>query len=180
MRKFIISGSVCFLLALVFPAICVVKGILFNQQCGGFLKQAADASSVELAERQLNKAVDYVEKNGLTSGYTSVIYKTENDNIGFWYENLKVCQKELAETKGNSTLENTNVLMKLRESLTDNSEKGTQLTIPTGISRYPNNALFGVANSISLALFIGSILLFVFAFAEWQAEQEDEYEDEED
>lgn len=122
----------------------------------------------------------YVEKNGLTSGYTSIIYKTENDNIGFWYENLKVCQKELAETKGNSTLENTNVLMKLRESLTDNSGKGTQLTIPTGISRYPNNALFGVANLISFVLFIGSILLFVFAFAEWQAEQEDEYEDEED
>lgn len=92
---------------------------------------------------------------------------------------MKVCQKELAETKGNSTLENTNVLMKLRESLTDNSEKGTQLTIPTGISRYPNNALFGVANSISLVLFISSILLFVFAFAEWQADQENEYEDEE-
>ena len=180
MRKFIISGSICFLLALIFPGVSVVKGILFNQQCSGFLKQAADASSVELAERQLNKAIDYVEKNGLTSGYTSVIYKTENENIGFWYENLKVCQKELAETKGNSTLENTNVLMKLRESLTDNSEKGTQLTIPPGIYLYPNNAFFGVANSISFVLFIGSIFLFVFAFAEWQADQEDEYEDEED
>lgn len=40
--------------------------------------------------------------------------------------------------------------------------------------------IFGVANSISFVLFIGSILLFVFAFAEWQAEQEGEYEDEED
>ena len=180
MRKFISSGSVCFLLALVFPTISIVKEIQFNQQCSGFLKQAADASSVELAERQLNMAVDYVEKAGLTSGYTSVIYKTEDENIGFWYENLKVCQKELAETKGNSTLENTNVLMKLRESLTDNSEKGTQLTVPPGISRHPNNTLFGVVNSISFFLFIASILLFVFAFAEWQAEQEDEYEDEED
>ncbi|MBP3668524.1 MAG: hypothetical protein J6J26_03005 [Bacteroides sp.] len=123
------------------------------------MKQAADASSVELAERQLNKAIDYIEKNGLTSGYTSVIYKTEDENIGFWYENLKVCQKELAETRGNSTLENTNVLMKLRESLTDNSEQGTKLTIPAGIYLYPNNALFLVANWISG--------IVIFAFLIW-------------
>jgi len=158
MRKKIIC-IVCFVSALIAPTISIVKDIQFDQRCAGFLKQAADASSVELAERQLNKAIDYIEKNGLTSGYTSVIYKTEDENIGFWYENLKVCQKELAETRGNSTLENTNVLMKLRESLTDNSEQGTKLTIPAGIYLYPNNALFLVANWISG--------IVIFAFLIW-------------
>ena len=65
----------------------------------------------------------------------------------------------MAETRGNSTLENTNVLMKLRESLTDNSEQGTKLTIPAGIYLYPNNALFLVANWISG--------IVIFAFLIW-------------
>lgn len=160
MRK-IVFCIVLFLVSLIVPTVSVVKGIRFDQQCGGFLKQAADASSVELAERQLTVAIDYIEENQLTSGYTSILYKTEDDNIGFWYENLKVCQKELAATKGNSTLENTNVLMKLRESLTDHSEKGIRLTIPEGISRYPHNLGFMVANLISFVLCFASILLLI-------------------
>lgn len=110
--------------------------------------------------------------------HTSVIYKTEDENIGFWYENLKVCQKELAETKGNSTLENTNVLMKLRESLTDHAEKGTRLTIPSGIYLYPDNAVFKVTNWISFFLFLGSLLLLVIALAEWRADHD--YDDDEE
>ena len=113
---------------------------------------------VQPDEDSIEKAIDYIEKNGLTSGYTSVIYKTEDENIGFWYENLKVCQKELAETRGNSTLENTNVLMKLRESLTDEAEKGTKLTIPAGIYLYPNNALFLVVNWISGFVIVAFII----------------------
>ena len=42
---------VLFLVSLIVPTVSVVKEIRFDQQCGGFLKQAADASSVELAER---------------------------------------------------------------------------------------------------------------------------------
>ena len=180
MKKKVIVGVVCLLVSFVSPAIYYVKCIQFDQQCGGFLKQAADANSVELAERQLDMVIDYIEKNGLTSGYTSVIYRTEDENIGYWYENLKTCQKELSQTKGNSTLENTNVLMKLRESLTDVSEHGTVLTIPSGISVYPNNAVFMVTNWISLFLFVGSLLLLVMALAEWRAEWEDDDEDEEE
>ena len=181
MKRKVIICVVCFVLPLVTLAVCFVKDIQFDQRCAGFLKQAADASSVELAERQLNLAIDYIEKAGLTSGYTSVIYKTEDENIGFWYENLKVCQKELAETKGNSTLENTNVLMKLRESLTDASEKGTVLTIPSGLYLYPHNALFMVVGSISFIMFLVSLVMITWILADLRAESEDdEYDDEED
>ena len=38
-----------------------------------------------------------------------------------------------------TSLEKTNVLMKLRETLTDESEDGTEVTVPNGISIYPNN-----------------------------------------
>ena len=144
---------IVFILTLISPISTIIKSIQFDQKCGGYLKQAADANSVELAERQLNLAIDYIEQHELTSGYTSVLWNTEDENIEYWYNNLKQCQKELAATKDNSTLENTNVLMKLRESLTDVDQNGTTLTIPYGISRYPNNLLYGILNIISGIVF---------------------------
>lgn len=137
------------LLSLIAPTICIVKHIQFNQQCAGYLKQAADANSPELALERLNLALDYIEAHGLTEGYTSVLWKTEDENIGYWYQNLKVCQKELADCLDGTQLEKSNVLMKVRESLTDEGEKGTTLTIPDGISRYPNNALWGILRLVS-------------------------------
>lgn len=171
---------IIFLFSLIFPTISIVKTIQFDQKCGGFLKQAADAGSVELAERQLNLAIDYIEANNLTSGYTSVLYKTEDENVGFWYENLKVCQKELAGIKGNSTLESTNVLMKLRESLTDNSKNGTKLTIPDGIGRYPNNKWFMVANLLSFFLCIYAIWPLIICYIESEIDDEEEEDEEVD
>ena len=152
MKVFI--SIIVFILTLISPILTTIKSIQFDQKCGGYLKQAADANSVELAERQLNLAIDYIEQHELTSGYTSVLWNTENENIEYWYNNLKQCQKELAATKDNSTLENTNVLMKLRESLTDVDQNGTTLTIPYGISRYPNNLLYGILNIISGIVFV--------------------------
>ena len=152
MKVFI--SIIVFMLALISPILTTIKSIQFDQKCGGYLKQAADANSVELAERQLNLAIDYIEQHELTSGYTSVLWNTEDENIEYWYNNLKQCQKELAATKDNSTLENTNVLMKLRESLTDVDQNGTTLTIPYGISRYPNNLLYGILNIISGIVFL--------------------------
>lgn len=152
MKVFI--SIIVFMLALISPILTTIKSIQFDQKCSGYLKQAADANSVELAERQLNLAIDYIEQHELTSGYTSVLWNTEDENIEYWYNNLKQCQKELAATKDNSTLENTNVLMKLRESLTDVDQNGTTLTIPYGISRYPNNLLYGILNIISGIVFI--------------------------
>ena len=64
----------------------------FQQQCGGYLKQAADANTVELARERLNLAINYIEAKGYTTGYTSIFVKTEDENIGYWYQNIKACQ----------------------------------------------------------------------------------------
>lgn len=45
--------------------------------------------------------------------------------------------------------------MKVRESLTDQSEKGTVITCPPGLSRYPNNKIFAFFN------FFGLLIAFV-------------------
>jgi hypothetical protein len=146
--------------AFIVPIICIVRGVVFNQNCGGYLEQAANANSVELALERLNIAIEYVEEHDMTDGYTSVLWKTESDNIGYWYRNLKTCQEELEACVNSSQLEKTNVLLKVRESLTDVGEKGTVLNKPDGISRYPNNTLFGILNWVSLLMFIVGCAIF--------------------
>ena len=156
MRRNSGSLSLAILLMLVgafVPVVCLIMDIQFDQDCGGYLKQAADANTVELAKQRIDVAVNYMEDNHLTDGYTSVLWRTEGDNVGYWYNNVKACQKELTECQDGSQLEKSNVLMKVRESLTDDGEKGTELTLPKGISRYPNNTLFGVLFWISALIF---------------------------
>lgn len=136
--------------------ICIiVKKIDFVQNCGGYLKRAADANTIELAIDNLNFAIDYIEKNNLTHGYTSVLWKTPDEDLGFWYQNIKECHKELSKISPDaSVMDKTNVLMKLRESLTDDSKNGVTITVPNGISRYPHNLMWGVLLYVSIFLCI--------------------------
>lgn len=162
MKKFLVL--IVLAIGLICPTITVIKSIRFNQDCKGYLKQTADANSVELALERLNKAIDYVEANNLTSGYTSIIYRTEDENIEFWYNNLLTCKQELTECIESSQFEKTNVLMKVRESLTDQSEKGTVITCPPGLSRYPNNKMFAFVNFFSLLIILIGFYWFLFKF----------------
>ena len=147
-----------FIISLIVPSIVLVKSIQFDQNCGGFIKQCADASSIELALDRLNIAIDYVEKNNLTTGYTSAFWKTEDENLEFWYQNLKTCQKELmVATQSTDQLLQTNVLMKVRETLLDDGKEGVELTIPDGIHVFPYNLLYTI-------LFIISAILFFISF----------------
>lgn len=159
-------GVILILLSWIVPTILTVKSIQFDQDCGGYLKNAADANSVELASERIGKAVDYIEYNKLTDGYTSVLYRTEDENVGYWYANIKACQRELDSCQDATQLEKSNVLMKVRESLTDNGESGTDLTLPKGISRYPHNTLWGVLLTISFLIKILGWTLVILFFNE--------------
>lgn len=154
------KGFFLLLISLIVPVIVIVKSVQFSQNCGGYLKQAADANTVELALDRVNKALEYIEAKGLTQGYTSVLWRTEDENIGYWYDNIKACRAELEANIDASSLEKSNVLMKVRESLTDNGEKGTELTVPPGISRYPDNLIYGILLWISVALFVAAFIQF--------------------
>ena len=113
----------------------VYKDIQFDIQCKGYLELAANANSIELAKSNLDKAIQYIEKNQLTSGNSAIFIKSPSNNITFWYANLKACQKEIWEmsVKGGTTLEQTNLLMKLRESLLNNEV----VIVPEFLSMYP-------------------------------------------
>jgi len=119
--------------------IAIYKKITFEQNCSGYLKRAADANTVDIAKDQLKKSIDYIEANNLTNGYTSVFYKTPDEDVSFWYKNIKASYMELSKVNDStSELERTNILMKLRETLMDHEE----ITIPDGISRFPDNKVW--------------------------------------
>ena len=153
-------------LSIIFAAIWIAAAIWFismriefSQNCIGYLKQAADANTVELALDRLDKALSYAERKGWTDGYTSILWKTEDENVGFWYDNLKASRQELILVQNTSQLEQTNVLMKLRETLTESTDSGTAITYPAGLWKYPHNGLFAV---IAWIVNILGFIAFVF------------------
>lgn len=159
-----------YLLLLIFVSLVVFRiysNIIIKQELTGHLKRAADANSIELASNELKTALDYIEKNNLTNGYTSIIYKTPAEDLGFWYSNLKASRLELEKTKKSTSLEKTNVLLKLRETLLDEGEKGSRITYPKGISIFPNNKLIAILFLISLVF----IPIFFIELIKWEKEE---------
>jgi hypothetical protein len=77
-----------------------------------------------------------------------------DEDIGYWYNNLLAAKNELDSLPTEATpLEKTNVLMKLRETLTDSGQQGkSALVCPAGISRCPYNGLIAIILGFSLIL----------------------------
>ena len=150
--------KVTFIAALITPFVIalgyIVNIILFEINCTDYLKRTADANTIELAVDNLKMALDYLEENNLTSGYTSVLYKTPDEDITYWYNNLKNSYIELVELDPNTTsLEKSNMLMKLRETILDSGEHGEYVTCPPGICRYPHNLGWGILMCFGIAVF---------------------------
>lgn len=121
----------------------IVQGILFDINVEGHLKRAADANTVELAKKEMDVVVKYLEANHMTEGYTSILYRTPAEDVGFWYSNLSSALGELNSIEPNATrLEKTNVLMKLRETLVDHQKSGVTVTMPSGIAVFPYNVFY--------------------------------------
>lgn len=134
----------------------IVKSISFNQNCGGYLKRAADANTIEMAQTELKRTLDYLEENDITKGYTSVMWRTPDEDVEFWYNNIKTSYAELEELSNTATsLEKSNMLIKLRETLMDSGEKGSHITVPDGISRFPNNLMWGILLCVAILIIVG-------------------------
>lgn len=82
---------------------------------------------------------------------------------GYWYQNMKEAYNELENLPEDATsLEKSNVLMDLRESLTDEGESSAHAIIPEGISIYPRN----VEYFWWIILSVVSCVLFIYAWIE--------------
>ena len=165
-----ITNWVCAVLAIAGLCLCmgwaanrIYNGVLFNQNCGGYLKRAADANVINMAKVELNRALVYIEAKGLTNGYTSVFFRTPDEDLEFWYQNIKSALTEL-NTLGEdtSTLEKSNALIKLRETLLDHRDGADSLTVPAGISIFPNNVFYAIVGYIPLFLMIPGICRLIW------------------
>lgn len=151
--KRIINGSLIVAAAaavglITLLTVATVKRVKFEAECSDYLSRAANATNIDIATEELDKALGYIERNGLTKGFTSVVYKTPDEDLGFWYQNIKAANAELKSMPDTiSNLEESNMLLKLRETLTESSKDGNYVVVPAGASRYPNNAwyVYGVA-----------------------------------
>lgn len=139
-KTFLALAIVSTVIFCIWGGVRIAKSISFDKNCTQYLKRAADANSVEMAKEELGKAISYAESQQLTEGIVSIFLHQPKNDIGYWYSNMVTAYEELENLPENSTpLEKTNVLMKLRETLTDNNSDGTTVTVPNGISIYPNN-----------------------------------------
>ena len=138
--------------AIVFVVLMIVQGVIaidFSRHVDGHLQRAANANQIGLARTELQTAINYLEQNNMTTGYTSVLYRTPDEDIGYWYQNLKEAIKDLDTVEETaSPLERSNVLIKLRETITDEDH----VIVPNGISRYPNNTTWAFFSLLSLAI----------------------------
>jgi len=143
--KIFLSAAIIFSLFFIsWTAVRIVKAVTFEFECEAYIKRATNASTVEMAKTELAKAIEYAERNNLTEGIVSIFLKNPRNDISFWYNNMTAAYNELDALPEDSTpLEKTNVLMKLRESLADNSgDGGATVLLPAGISIYPDNVLY--------------------------------------
>ena len=58
-----IVATILTVLFLLWAGVRIVNHIQFDRNIGGYLKRAADANTVELAEKNLSVAVEYLERN---------------------------------------------------------------------------------------------------------------------
>ncbi len=140
-----------------------VCSIQFKQNCKGYLKRAADSNTVELAKEELGKAVDYIEANHLDQGSTHLFYAMPNCDLEFWHKNLKASLNELNTIDSKTDqLTVSNQLLKLRESIMDNGEKGTFVTVPPNVHLFPNHLAFRMlCVGFLIGITTGSVMLCV-------------------
>lgn len=158
-HHFITNGSLKTFILLLLPLFLWLAArefceISFDRDIGGHLKRAADANSVELAVGEIDTGIKQMEHRRLTSGYTSLLYQTPDEDIGFWYTNIKICSTQLHALPPTSTQgEKDMVLLKLRQTLLDHTGHGEKVTAPMGISIAPYNWIWfilGVASCIPI------------------------------
>lgn len=168
------AGFVVFLLGCMMVLFCACAGIylevMFEIDIENNLKRAADANQPEMALQEMDEALAAIDEWGLCTEtdsnhpddcYTSVVYRTPDEDVNFWRENLIQARDELASLPEDSDpLMVSNVLLKLRETLLDQGKNKEKVTYPSGVSRYPYNALFGLLFWMGFLLAFGGVVMF--------------------
>lgn len=152
----VLFGLVLCLPFFAWVGIRIYNDVIFDREIGGHIKRAADANSIALAKQELEVVVAAMERRKMTDGYTSILYTTPDEDVGFWYKNIKSCLDQINALPDSAQPgERDLVLMKLRQTLLDHKGGHESITVPTGISIYPHNTAYFL---FCLASIVGGIL----------------------
>ncbi len=140
------------------------RSVIYDIDVGGHLKLAAKANTPSIALSEMNIAIKAMEDKGYTTGFTSILYRTPDEDVGFWYNNMKATRDSLMKLDENtSQLEESNVLMKLRESIVDDTGESESLKDPVGITNFPYNAPLAYLEAFLFLLTLFGAYLIVTA-----------------
>jgi len=160
--------SLGILLIVIGIGICsipIVRNIQFDIGCGGYLKSSADACTVDLAKGELDTAIKYLDEHKLNYGYSHLIIKNRQVDVGYWYSRLVAARNDLDTITGEaSNLEKSNMLMKLRETLCDEGERGTKVTLPPHIELFPYQWVICISAVLSLFVITGGFFMVFISF----------------
>lgn len=130
--------------------------VQYDRDVKGHLKRASDANQVTLAIDEIETALEGMDRRGLVcaegaSCYTSILYTTPDEDIGFWRTNIEQTLSDLRDIPEDADhLTVSNTLMKVRETLLDAGESGDYVTSPSGTSLFPNNTVWAIFGWLSL------------------------------
>lgn len=126
------------------------RGIEFDRNCIQYIRKATYATSVEAAKENLEVAISYAKEHNLTEGIVSIFFKQPKNDIGYWYKNMTDAYSKLEAINEDTPFSKQEItLINIREKLTN-------ITIPDGISIYPNNVLYfwvGLVSFIFMCVF---------------------------
>lgn len=103
-------------------SIIVYKCIEFHLKCEIPLKNVLLADNIPEMKVNMDKAVQFVEQNRLTTGYSSLFFKNrEQYHLTSWYANLKFIQRkiDIACAKGYTRVDELNLQIEVISTLSN-------------------------------------------------------------
>lgn len=159
--KTLAAGLLALMMTLPFVSyltLIIIMNEKYNLSCGDYITRAAQANTVETALAEINPAIAYAEKRHMTEGYTSVVYNTPDEDIGFWYHKLATSRDTLLSLPVTSAPEERAVvLLKFNQSI--------NVVPPSGISQYPANIelfLWGWISAIIMTFYVVRWVVIAF------------------
>lgn len=160
----------------------VSKRSTYDLYCGNHLERALKTNSVETARKELEIVVNYLEKNQITEGSTSVIswFLTlfglpsfdRSADVGFWYREVKGYSDSLNAMKRKLLYEEQYLILdKMKQRMWIHTRRtkrslpffksGWHAREPGGIWLFPYNGAFVLCLLLSIVSFlIGLYILF--------------------
>lgn len=162
-RLFLISVMLTFPL-LTFSIVRAVKAQRFMDDCMYHLDKAqseinGNKESVDKSIREMDIAINYIEKHNLTIGLTTISGNEADEDLAEWYSVIKARYSYLIFLK-DETPEN---LHKYGDYVIMKNYSPRPAVSPPGISVFPHNTLYCIWFIASLVLaLLGIIGIFIF------------------